>query len=167
MMFLMMRMSSDRRKAMDARIARGGTDLPGTQPRTPRKKRKGGDDTTDADGSASPARPVAVVLEALHAAEAPPGPRPVLTTSRRPAGRRPPGVGQVLEPPTTVSTAASTRMPLPNHEACWPTHGMSVNPTADCWATVFTLAIRRAGSDTPRRPSTDRYPGEGHLGARL
>jgi hypothetical protein len=62
MMFLMLRMSSDRRKAMDARIARGDTDLPGTQSRTPRKKRKGGDDTTGAtgaDGATTTSRPVA------------------------------------------------------------------------------------------------------------
>lgn len=58
LMFLTLRMSNDRRRAMEAKIARGGTDLPASERPAPRKRRKGAAEASAEDETAA-TRPVA------------------------------------------------------------------------------------------------------------
>ena len=75
----------------------------------------------------------------------------------RAAGGRAAVRAGTAQPLTTASTTASHRKPFHSHVASTAVSGSRAKPTASCWASVLFLAIRLAGTLTPREPTTVRY----------
>src|SRR5262245_49375765 len=58
---------------------------------------------------------------------------------------------------TTASTTDSHSRICHVHDASSTVNGAIANATANCWVRVLTLAIRLAGTLTPREPNAMRY----------